>query len=77
MRYPFFKQAYWQNLIHGPYMDPLLMLASAETRGAFTLLHQCEDRQFNSAAALRELLNELGACSASERLDGPAFEELP
>jgi uncharacterized protein YeaO (DUF488 family) len=61
-RYDIFKIAYRKSLVGGEYRRPLQSLAAAATRGDFTLLHQCEDPERNTACALRDLLVELAGC---------------
>jgi uncharacterized protein YeaO (DUF488 family) len=59
--YEFFRARYHQQLASGPYRSALQALACAAKRENFTLLHQSEDPEHNSAAALHDFLSELEA----------------
>ena len=59
--YECFRGQYHERLRHGPYRAALQQLACAGTRENFTLLHQGDDPNANTAAALHEFLNELEA----------------
>ena len=59
--YEYFRGRYHDELRHGPYRAALQQLACAARRENFTLLHESEDPERNTAAALHEFLNELEA----------------
>ncbi len=64
--YDFFRARYHEFLAKSQYKLALQALASAGLREDFTLLHQSDDPEHNSATALREFLNELEAYSKPE-----------
>ena len=64
--YEFFRARYHEQLAKGPYRAALVALAGAGRRENFTLIHQADDADHNSAAALHEFLSELEAYSQSE-----------
>src|SRR5437764_10045538 len=57
--YDKFRASYRQQLRTSPYRAALQALACAGRREDFTLIHQSDDPQHNSAAALGEYLAEL------------------
>ena len=59
--YEAFRGQYHEWLGHSPYRAALQKLACAGMRENFTLVHQGEDCEHNSATALREFLSELEA----------------
>jgi uncharacterized protein YeaO (DUF488 family) len=64
--YEFFRGKYHEYLAQSPYGEALKQLAIAGTKENFTLLHQGDDPQHNSAIALYEYLSELQAYSPQE-----------
>ena len=59
--YEYFRGKYHQILGDGPYRLALRHLASAAINENFTLLHQGDDPQHNTATALYEFLSDLSA----------------
>jgi len=59
--YDYFLARYHEHLLGGPYNLALRELAWAGMREDFTLVHQCDDPDHNTATALREYLLELEA----------------
>jgi uncharacterized protein YeaO (DUF488 family) len=59
--YDFFRAKYHEQLKKSPYRAALKGLAAASRNETFTLLHQSDDAEHNSAAALHEFLSELEA----------------
>ena len=59
--YEFFRGKYHEYLNHGPYRKALWQLAKAGLSENFTLLHQGDSAEENTATALYEFLSELGA----------------
>ena len=59
--YDFFRARYHEFLSKSQYKPALQALAQAGMREDFTLVHQNDDPEHNSAAALRDYLNELEA----------------
>jgi uncharacterized protein YeaO (DUF488 family) len=59
--YAFFRAQYHEALRRSPYREALQQLACASRRETFTLLHQSDDPDHNSASALHEYLSELEA----------------
>ena len=59
--YDFFLAKYHDNLKKSKYRAALQALACASRRETFTLLHQSDDCEHNSATALAVFLNELEA----------------
>ena len=59
--YDYFRGEYHEMLAKSPYREALQQLARAGSRETFTLLHQGEDAEHNTASALYEFLNELQA----------------
>src|SRR5690349_20153566 len=57
--YDAFRGEYHEALSRGAYKSALQQLARAAQRETFTLLHQGDDAQQNSAVALHEFLSEL------------------
>ena len=64
--YEFFRGKYHEHLSHSQYRGALQQLATASLRETFTLIHQCDDSEHNSAAALHEFISELQAYSPQE-----------
>ena len=64
--YDYFRARYHETLARSPYKPALRQLAQAAQRETFTLLHQGEDRDHNSASALHEFLGELEAWRPAE-----------
>jgi uncharacterized protein YeaO (DUF488 family) len=59
--YEYFRAKYHESLAASPYRQALIDLVAAARRETFTLLHQGEDAQHNSATAFYEYLSELEA----------------
>ncbi len=59
--YDYFRARYHDVLRSGPYRGALQQLACSAVRENFTLLHQGDDLEHNSATALHEFLSELEA----------------
>ena len=59
--YDYFRAKYHEHLGRSPYKPALQQLAWAGMRENFTLLHQSDDPQQNTATALYEFLIELSA----------------
>jgi uncharacterized protein YeaO (DUF488 family) len=59
--YDFFRATYHDQLRKSPYRAALQSLALASRQETFTLLHQSDDAEHNSAMALYEYLSELEA----------------
>jgi uncharacterized protein YeaO (DUF488 family) len=59
--YDFFRAQYHQALRKSKYRAALQSLACASKHEDFTLIHQSDDPDHNSASALAEYLNELEA----------------
>ena len=59
--YDYFRARYHGTLTNSKYKPALRQLAQAGLRETFTLLHQSDDAEHNSATALQEFLNELEA----------------
>jgi len=59
--YEFFRAKYHEALRKSPYRAALQQLACASRHETFTLLHQSDDPEHNSAVALGEYLSELEA----------------
>ena len=64
--YDFFRARYHEFLAKSQYKPALQALANAGLRENFTLLHQSDDPEHNSATALREFLAELEAYSPKD-----------
>ena len=64
--YDFFRARYHEFLAKSQYKPALQALATAGLRENFTLLHQSDDAEHNSAIALREFLSELEAYSPKD-----------
>ena len=64
--YDFFRARYHDFLAKSQYKPALQALATAGLRENFTLLHQSDDAEHNSATALREFLSELEAYSPKD-----------
>jgi uncharacterized protein YeaO (DUF488 family) len=61
--YDYFRARYHESLSASQYKPALQALASAGLREDFTLLHQSDDPERNSATALRDFITELEAYS--------------
>ena len=59
--YEYFRACYHEALRRSQYRTALQQLACASRNETFTLIHQSEDGEHNSASALQEYLNELEA----------------
>lgn len=59
--YDYFRATYHDHLSKGKYRPALKELACAGLKQSFTLLHQTEDPEHNTATALYEFLSELGS----------------
>lgn len=59
--YDAFRGQYHEQLSRSKYRPALVALARAGLNESFTLVHQSDDPEHNSAAALREFLHELEA----------------
>jgi len=59
--YDYFRACYHEALRHSPYKNALQQLACASRNETFTLVHQNDDAEHNSAAALHDYLSELEA----------------
>ena len=59
--YDYFRARYHGALANSKYKPALRQLAQASLRETFTLLHQGDDAEHNSATALQEFLHELEA----------------
>jgi uncharacterized protein YeaO (DUF488 family) len=64
--YDYFRGEYHELLTRSPYLPALRHLAASGQQENFTLLHQGNDPNENSAAALHEFLSELRAWSSTE-----------
>lgn len=64
--YDFFRARYHEFLAQSQYKPALQALATAGLREHFTLVHQSDDPEHNSAAALRDFITELEAYSKPE-----------
>ena len=64
--YDFFRARYHEFLAKSQYKPALQALATAGLRENFTLLHQSDDAEHNSATALRDFLSELEAYSPKD-----------
>ena len=64
--YDYFRAHYHEQLRKSKHRAALQAMASASRRETFTLLHQSDDPDHNSAAALHEFLSELEAYSKPE-----------
>jgi len=59
--YDYFRARYHGYLAQSRYRPALKAMAAAGMRETYTLLHQCDDPNHNSAVALMEYLHELEA----------------
>ena len=59
--YDYFRGQYHDALSRSPYRTALIDLVSASRRANFTLVHQGDDPEQNTAIALYEFLSELEA----------------
>jgi uncharacterized protein YeaO (DUF488 family) len=76
--YEFFRGSYHETLNKGPYREALQQLACAGRSENFTLLHDGDDREHNTAAALHEFLSELQAyCPREPSGERPAVKRKP
>jgi uncharacterized protein YeaO (DUF488 family) len=64
--YDEFRARYHEHLSHSPYREALLALANVALRESFTLLHQGDDPNHNTATALYDYLVELQAYAPPE-----------
>ncbi len=64
--YGYFRGEYHNYLERSKYRAALQELANAGRRGTFTLLHQSDDPEHNSATALYEYLVYLQSCCPNE-----------
>ena len=64
--YEEFRARYHEHLTRGPYMEALQALAAVALRESFTLLHQGDDPQHNTATALYDFLVERQAYAPPE-----------
>ena len=64
--YDFFRARYHEFLAKSQYKPALQALANAGLRESFTLVHQSDDPEHNSATALRDFITELEAYSKSD-----------
>jgi uncharacterized protein YeaO (DUF488 family) len=64
--YEYFRAKYHEHLSRGTRRTVLMHLATAALQENITLLHQGDDPNYNSAAALHEFLSELQAYSKPE-----------
>ena len=64
--YDFFRAKYHEHLGHSNLRTALAQLAKVANHQNITLLHHGEDPNQNTAAALHEFLNELGAFPQAE-----------
>ena len=64
--YEYFRARYHEVLARSPYNAALRQMAKAAQRETFTLVHQNERPDQNSATALHEFLSELEAWSQAE-----------
>jgi uncharacterized protein YeaO (DUF488 family) len=59
--YEYFRAKYHQALSEGPYRKALMQLVAASRRNNFTLIHQGDHAEHNTATALYDFLSELEA----------------
>jgi uncharacterized protein YeaO (DUF488 family) len=59
--YEYFRAKYHESLAASPYRQALIELVAAARHETFTLIHQSEDPQHNSATSFHEFLSELEA----------------
>jgi uncharacterized protein YeaO (DUF488 family) len=64
--YEYFRGRYHEHLARGPYRAALAALARAALSEDFTLVHQSDDAEHNSATALYEFLIELQAYKSAD-----------
>lgn len=72
--YDYFRGRYHQCLEKGPYRQALQQLACAAMKENFTLVHDSEDPDHNTATALSEFLSELEAYCPREKEEPPRRE---
>ncbi|HET6247929.1 MAG TPA: DUF488 family protein [Tepidisphaeraceae bacterium] len=68
--YEYFRGSYHETLHKGPYRAALQQLACAGMKENFTLVHDGDDRDHNTATALHEFLSELEAYCPREEEPG-------
>lgn len=74
--YEFFRGSYHESLNKGPYRAALQQLACAGMSETFTLVHDGEDPNHNTASALHEFLSELEAyCPREDEARKPKTEK--
>ena len=61
-RYQVFRRGYRAYLLQGPHRTSLADMAHLALEGDLTLLHQGKDGTYNTATALREVMEELSVC---------------
>jgi uncharacterized protein YeaO (DUF488 family) len=59
--YEYFRAKYHESLTNSPHRPMLMDLVAAGRQADFTLIHQGDDSQKNTATALQEFLSELEA----------------
>ena len=59
--YEYFRGKYHEYLSRSPYRGVLVRLAAAAVNENYTLLHEGDDSQHNSATALYEFISDLSA----------------
>jgi uncharacterized protein YeaO (DUF488 family) len=64
--YDYFRAKYHESLTKSPYRSGMIQLVAAARRNNFTLVHQSEDAEHNTATALYEYLSELEAYAPPE-----------
>jgi uncharacterized protein YeaO (DUF488 family) len=64
--YDYFRAKYHTALARSPYRAAMIQLVAAARRGSFTLIHQGDDPEHNTATALYEFLSELEAYAPPE-----------
>ncbi len=64
--YDYFRARYHEALAESPYRTAMMELVTAARRNNFTLIHQSEDAEHNTATALHEFLSELEAYAPPE-----------
>jgi uncharacterized protein YeaO (DUF488 family) len=64
--YEYFRAKYHDALAKSPYRAAMIQLVAAARRGSFTLIHQSDDPEHNTATALHEYLCELEAYAPPE-----------
>jgi uncharacterized protein YeaO (DUF488 family) len=64
--YDYFRAQYHEQLRKSKHLTALKAMAGASRRETFTLLHQSDDPDHNSASALHEFISELEAYTKPE-----------